>query len=44
MSRPWNVGEFGWDTKDAGISVLLSEVNYNLQYSDLLSYIPPSVT
>ncbi|KAL1813858.1 hypothetical protein ACET3Z_023923 [Daucus carota] len=25
MSRPWNVGEFGWDTKDAGISVLLSE-------------------
>ncbi|KAL8087971.1 hypothetical protein AgCh_037930 [Apium graveolens] len=25
MSRPWNIGEFGWDTKDAGISVLLSE-------------------
>ncbi|XP_074353833.1 endoglucanase 8-like [Apium graveolens] len=25
MGRPWNIGEFGWDTKDAGISVLLSE-------------------
>ncbi|XP_074354264.1 endoglucanase 8-like [Apium graveolens] len=25
MGRPWNIGEFGWDSKDAGISVLLSE-------------------
>ncbi|KAK1366667.1 Endoglucanase [Heracleum sosnowskyi] len=25
IGRHWNIGEFGWDSKDAGISVLLSE-------------------
>lgn len=29
MGRPWNIGEFRWDSKDAEISVLLSEVDYD---------------
>ncbi|KAL8105488.1 hypothetical protein AgCh_029322 [Apium graveolens] len=44
--RPWNIGEFRWDSKDAEISVLLSEMDVKpfVSYADefVCSIIPES--